>query len=84
AAPAIADGPATAFVRPHEFAAAPAGSAGLPVTLRRVQRTGALIAMEATTQDGSIVEAALQAVPPGLSPGSALVLVPLAVRAYSA
>ena len=81
-APAIADGPATGFIRPHEFGLGPAGAPGLAVTLRRLQRAGAACALETALPDGTIIEASIPAPIPGLAPGAALVLVPTAVRAY--
>lgn len=83
-APAIGDGPATGFIRPHEFTLATAGAAGLAVTLRRLQRTGAAAALETALADGTIIEASIADPPAGLAPGTALVLVPSAVRAYPA
>jgi sulfate/thiosulfate transport system ATP-binding protein len=83
-APAIGDGAATGFIRPHEFGLAAAGAAGLSVTLRRLQRTGAAAALETIAADGNIIEASIADPPAGLEPGAALVLVPTAVRAYPA
>ena len=83
-APAIADGPATGFIRPHEWRLGAPGAAGLAVTLRRLQRTGAAAALETALADGTIVEASLSDPPAGLAPGAAVVLVPTAVRAYPA
>ena len=83
-APAIGDGPATGFIRPHEFAIGPVGAPGLAVTLRRVQRTGAATALETALADGTIIEASIAGAVDGLAPGAALVLVPTAVRAYPA
>ncbi len=83
-APPMPDGVASAFIRPHEFALAAPGAAGIAVTLRRILRTGAQAALETETPDGSIIEATAAEPPAGLAPGSALVLVPLAVRAYPA
>ena len=83
-APAIGDGAATGFIRPHEFALAAAGAPGLAVTLRRIQRTGAAAALETVLDDGTIIEASIMDPPAGLAPGAALVLVPTAVRAYPA
>ncbi|MBC7506920.1 MAG: sulfate ABC transporter ATP-binding protein [Sandarakinorhabdus sp.] len=84
AAPAIADGAATGFIRPHEFGLGVAGAAGLPVTLRRLQRTGAAAALETAMADGTIIEASITDPPAWIAPGAALVLVPSAVRAYPA
>jgi sulfate transport system ATP-binding protein len=81
-APAMVDGQATAFIRPHEFTVAAPGSAGIAVTLHRVSHTGAQAALETSTADGTIIEASLSDVPAGLAPGAAIVLVPTAVRAY--
>jgi sulfate transport system ATP-binding protein len=83
-APAIGDGAATGFIRPHEFGLAAAGAAGLAVTLRRIQRTGAVLALETALPDGTIIEASIATPPAGLAPGAALVLLPTAVRAYPA
>jgi sulfate transport system ATP-binding protein len=80
-APQMADGPATAFIRPHEFSIGSSG-AGLPVTLRRILRTGAQAALEAEAADGSTIEVTLAEPPAGLAPGASLLLVPTAVRAY--
>jgi sulfate transport system ATP-binding protein len=83
-APPMPDGIASAFIRPHEFALAAPGAAGIAVTLRRILRTGAQAALETATADGSIIEVTAAEPPAGLAAGSALVLVPLAVRAYPA
>ena len=83
-APAMPDGPASAFIRPHEFALAMPGAAGIAVVLRRCLRTGAQAALETETRDGSIIEVTIAAPPEGLAPGAALVLVPQTVRAYPA
>jgi sulfate/thiosulfate transport system ATP-binding protein len=83
-APGMADGSATAFIRPHEFAIGSPGAAGIPVTLRRILRTGAQAALEAQAADGSTIEVTLPEPPDGLAPGAPLVLVPTAVRAYPA
>ncbi len=83
-APAMPDGPASAFIRPHEFALAAPGAAGIAVVLRRILRTGAQAALETETRDGSVIEVTIAAPPEGLAPGAALVLVPQTVRAYPA
>jgi sulfate transport system ATP-binding protein len=83
-AAALPDGHATGFIRPHEFTLANAGSAGLPVTLRRLQRTGAAASLETVAADGAIIEVSIADPPAGLNPGAALVLVPTVVRAYPA
>jgi sulfate/thiosulfate transport system ATP-binding protein len=83
-AAALPDGPATGFIRPHEFTLADAGAAGLAVTLRRLQRTGAAAALETVAADGAIIEVSIADPPAGLAPGAALVLVPTVVRAYPA
>ncbi len=83
-APAMPDGPASAFIRPHEFALAEPGAAGIAVVLRRCLRTGAQAALETETRDGSVIEVTIAAPPEGLAPGAALVLVPQTVRAYPA
>ena len=80
-APAAADGPAQAFVRPHEFALGKSGE-GLAVTLRRLAHTGARAALECVGPGGQLIEATLAAHPAGLAPGDALTLVPTTVRAY--
>ncbi|MEY2884630.1 MAG: hypothetical protein RL490_2354, partial [Pseudomonadota bacterium] len=81
-APPLGDGAATGFIRPHEFALGMPGEAGVAVTLRRIQRTGAAAALETIRADGAIVEASIANPPAGLGPGAALVLIPTAVRAY--
>jgi sulfate transport system ATP-binding protein len=83
-APEMADGPATAFIRPHEFVLAAPGSAGIAVVLRRVLRTGAQVALETATAEGAVIEVTVPAMPEGLATGAAAVLVPTAVRAYPA
>jgi sulfate transport system ATP-binding protein len=83
-APAMPDGPACSFIRPHEFALALPGTAGIAVVLRRILRTGAQAALETETRDGSVIEVTIAAPPDGLAPGAALVLVPQTVRAYPA
>ncbi len=83
-APAMPDGAACAFIRPHEFALAAPGAAGIAVVLRRILRTGAQAALETETRDGSVIEVTIAAPPDGLAPGAALVLVPQTVRAYPA
>ena len=83
-APHMPAGPATAFIRPHEFDLAAPGAAGIPVTLRRILHTGAQAALETATQTGSIIEVTASCPPEGLAPGAALVLVPTCVRAYPA
>ena len=83
-APAMPDGPATGFIRPHEFALAAPGAAGIAVILRRIMRIGAQAALDTAAADGSIIEVTTTAPPAGLEAGAALVLVPLAVRAYPA
>ncbi|MFZ4690033.1 MAG: sulfate/molybdate ABC transporter ATP-binding protein [Polymorphobacter sp.] len=83
-APPMADGAASAFIRPHEFAIASPGDPGIPVTLRRILRTGAQVALETATASGAIIEVTATSPPEGLLPGAALVLVPTAVRAYPA
>ncbi len=83
-APAIGDGAARGFIRPHEFDLAAAGAAGLPVRLRRILRSGARASLETIAADGSIIEASIADPPAGLAPGAELVLVPQRVRAYPA
>ena len=83
-APAMADGAATGFIRPHEFELAAPGAAGIPVTVRRCLRTGAQAALETETASGAIIEVTVSTPPDGVVPGAALVLVPTAVRAYPA
>ncbi len=82
-APALADGRAIAFVRPHEFAIASARASGVPATVRRVAHTGARASVECTLDDGRTldVSAPLDTV---VVAGAAVTLVPTAVRAYPA
>jgi hypothetical protein len=56
----------------------------VPVTLRRLQRTGAAAALETHAADGTIIEASIADPPAGLAPDAALMLAPTAVRAYPA
>ena len=83
-APPAADGAGTAFVRPHEFEIAAAGAPGVPATLRRIARTGALAALECADAGGRIIEVTIAEPPAGVAPGAALTLVPTRVRAYPA
>jgi sulfate transport system ATP-binding protein len=83
-APAMADGAATAFIRPHEFVIAHPGAAGIRAVLRRTLRTGAQVAVEAGTAAGAIIEATVPALADGMVAGAEVVLVPTAVRAYPA
>ncbi len=83
-AAATGDGPATGFVRPHEFAIAAAGEPGLPVALRRILRTGARATLECADAEGRIVEATADDPPAWLTPGAPLALVPKVVRAFPA
>jgi sulfate/thiosulfate transport system ATP-binding protein len=83
-APAMADGAATAFIRPHEFALAAPGGAGIAVTVRRILRTGAQAALETATAAGTIIEVTVSEAPETLAVGAEVVLVPTAVRAYPA
>ncbi|MEI6417741.1 MAG: sulfate/molybdate ABC transporter ATP-binding protein [Sphingomonadales bacterium] len=88
AAPPVADGAAIAYVRPQEFALALPGMAGLAGTISRMARTGPMLAVDVVLADGSTkgqhVNAAVAQLPAGLAPGAAVVLVPLAIRAYPA
>jgi len=78
-----ADGPATAFVRPHEFRIACDGEPnGLRATVRRITRAGALTTVDCAWQSGTIEVAALE-LPPAVTPGAEVVVVPIAARAYS-
>jgi sulfate/thiosulfate transport system ATP-binding protein len=83
-APAMADGAATAFIRPHEFVIAAPGGAGIAATLVRIMRTGANVAVEAETPSGAIIEVMVPALPDGMAQGAEVTLVPTAVRAYPA
>ena len=77
-----ADGPATAYVRAHEFALEPAGDAeGLAATVARMTRTGAQTAVECTFE-GRTIEVTLLDVPAWLSTGQPVTLVPRVVRAF--
>ena len=83
-APPAADGAGVAFIRPHEFDLAAAGTPGVPVTLRRIARTGALAAIECADEAGRIIEVTIAEPPAGLGHGDALTLIPTRVRAYPA
>ena len=82
-APGGGDGAATAFVRPHEFVLGMAGE-GLPMTLRRLARTGPRASLECVGADGRLVEVTLADVPVSLTPGDTISLMPTMVRAYPA
>ena len=82
-APAAADGPGVAFVRPHEFRLAPAGEAGLAATVRRVAHTAALASVECVLADGRVIDVAAPLDTPAKA-GAAATLVPTTVRAYPA
>ncbi len=83
-APPASDGRGVAFIRPHEFDIAAAGQPGVPVTLRRLTRTGPMAALDCLTESGALIEMTTIEPPTGLLPGAALTLVPRRVRAYSA
>ena len=83
AAPPVADGPATAFIRAHELALAPEGAAGgLAARAQRLTRTGALTTIDCAWE-GRTLEAASLDVPAWVAPGVPLTLVPRAVRAFA-
>jgi len=81
-APPAPDGPGVAFVRPHEFAIASAGTPGLAATVRRVAHTAAMANVEAVLADGRVVDIATATV--AVDAGAAITLVPMIVRAYPA
>jgi sulfate transport system ATP-binding protein len=58
-APGLADGPATAFVRPDRLAPAKEGETGFPVRLQRVTPRGPLIWLDGVTPDGQPIEVAV-------------------------
>jgi sulfate transport system ATP-binding protein len=55
-APGLADGPATAFVRPDQLSPA---AEGFPVRLQRVTPRGPLLRLDAVRPDGQLIEVAL-------------------------
>ena len=58
-APDVADGPATAFVRPHELALAAEGEQGIEARLERTVLNGPAGRLECTGRDGARLEALL-------------------------
>ena len=79
-APAAADGPGTAFIRPHEFDVQPATATGIAVTVRRIAHTGAQAALDCIDETGRLIEVVCDA--PAVNAGAAVTLVPRTVRAY--
>ena len=79
-APAAADGPGTAFIRPHEFDVQPATAIGIAVTVRRIAHTGAQAALDCVDHAGRVIEVVADA--PDVRTGDARSLVPRVVRAY--
>lgn len=80
--PGSADGPATAFVRPHELRIGIRGEPnGLQATVRRITQAGALTVIDCSWQSGTIEVATLE-LPPYVVPGADVVVVPIAARAY--
>jgi len=61
AAQGVADGVATAFIRPEQFTLADAGEDGLAIRLGRATQRGPLLWLEGATPDGQPVEAAVLA-----------------------
>ena len=82
-APPCADGPGVAFVRPHEFALAPAGAPGFAATVRRVAHTAARASVEGVLADGRVVDVSAP-LDVAAAAGDAVTLVPTTVRAYPA
>jgi len=80
-APAAADGPGVAFVRPHEFAVRPAGAAGIAATVRRATQTSARFSLECVTGDGRVIDVSVGE-PQDCIAGTVVTLVPMIVRAY--
>ena len=58
-APSVANGPATAFVRPHELTLATDGEAGIEARLERTVLNGPAGRLELTGKDGARLEALL-------------------------
>jgi sulfate transport system ATP-binding protein len=58
AAPAAPDGPAQAFVRPHQFALAGPDAGGFEVKVDRIVAHGPILRLEATAVDGRRLDAA--------------------------
>ena len=70
-----ADGPAIAFVRPHDFVLASAGEAGFGVVAQRVNPQGPVLHVDATGAGGRHIEAAFaRQSHPALRAGAALKL----------
>jgi sulfate transport system ATP-binding protein len=72
-APGLADGAATAFVRPDQLAPAAADETGFPVRLQRATPRGSLLWLDGVTPDGQPIEAAIvRQGAPTLDPGADL------------
>ena len=53
------DGPATAFVRPHDLAPVAASAVGIEVRVQRITPRGGLLWLECVAEDGMMLEAAI-------------------------
>jgi sulfate transport system ATP-binding protein len=85
AAAGVADGPATAFIRPEQFAIAAPGEDGLDIRLDRATQRGPLVWLEGATFDGQPVEAAVLAEGVGaLTPGATVRLAMRGARVFAA
>jgi sulfate transport system ATP-binding protein len=74
-APEVADGPAQAFVRPHDFRLAPAADAILTAVAERTVAQGPMVRVDAVTPDGLRLEIDLSREAAGaLAPGGSLSL----------
>ena len=80
-APDVADGPAQAFVRPHDFRLAPEGGASLIAVAERLVAQGPMVHVEARTFGDMRLEIDLsREAASGLAPGASLPL--LVAKAY--
>jgi sulfate transport system ATP-binding protein len=69
----VADGPAVAFVRPHELVMTQAGKGDLVVTAQHIAPQGAVLRVEGPTPSGQRIEAAIaRQAAAGVQPGACL------------
>jgi len=84
-APDASNGPALAFVRPHDFVLAKKGQGGLDLVAQRINPQGPVIHVDALTGSGTRIEAAFARQPnAGLEAGSPLKVVAQRAYIYSA
>jgi sulfate transport system ATP-binding protein len=71
----VRDGPALAFVRPHELLVTDAGKGDVAITVQHIAPQGAVVRIEGATEGGQRIEAAIaRQVAAGIHPGARLEL----------